>query len=447
MVCRKINTLFLLIITTVQLAISQTVDYPVKGFRCPDFKFTQIEHFKDPKTSLNDFKGKWLILYFWTTGCPACVKSFPKLNALQQKFAPDIQFLLIGKNDFKRNSHIREMYEKFRKQYNLILPIAYDTLVFSRFVGVAGVPHVVIIDKAGYVYAVTEGEEINENSINSLIQKKNISFKHKDNEFQASERKRVNLNAPFLLKGNGGLETDFSYRSLLANWKPEQKDFMITTHTVKEQVERGQFQAVGLPLSFLFKLAYFGVVNWGMRDTIDNVSLYDNFSNNPILEVREPSAFDTDFKTGKGFFNYSLIVPREKASEDYVRKIMQSDLRNYLGYEASIEEREVPCWKLVVLETNRAHLSNKQSKDSIYIDNATIRMYNQPPIRLLWTIGVFDGDGRIFFNEIPNDYRINLTIDGDLQNFDYLKEELKKNGFGLIQGHRLMKVLVIRDAS
>src|ERR1043166_8544255 len=80
--------------------------YPEIGKPCPNFILTDIEHFPKKTASLNNFRGKWLILDFWTRYCSVCVESMPKTDSLQKEFGKKVQFLLVGQND---NRHIKPL--------------------------------------------------------------------------------------------------------------------------------------------------------------------------------------------------------------------------------------------------------------------------------------------------------------------------------------------------
>src|SRR5690606_32513427 len=44
---------------------------------------------------LKDYKGKLIIIDFWATWCTPCVAMIPKVDSLQQAFAPQVQFISV----------------------------------------------------------------------------------------------------------------------------------------------------------------------------------------------------------------------------------------------------------------------------------------------------------------------------------------------------------------
>jgi len=59
----------------------------------PDFSLTTAD---GEFVSLEDLRGKVLLLDFWGTWCPPCVASVPALRDLQKRFAKDPQFKMIS---------------------------------------------------------------------------------------------------------------------------------------------------------------------------------------------------------------------------------------------------------------------------------------------------------------------------------------------------------------
>src|SRR5690606_18745336 len=105
-------------------------DKPEVGEPMPNFVLHNVTHFTKTTASLSDFAGKWLVLDFWASFCPPCIKSFPKMSELQKRFADRVQIVMVGMigqrsgDDLDR---LKAMYEKFRARDNLDLVVAYDS--------------------------------------------------------------------------------------------------------------------------------------------------------------------------------------------------------------------------------------------------------------------------------------------------------------------------------
>src|ERR1700694_4067946 len=88
--------------------------YPEIDKPCPDLMVKNVEYFTKKEVRISDFKGKWLVVDFWTKYCGACVNSFPKIDSLQKEFKDKLQFLLIGLED--KEQKIRPMFAKFKEK-------------------------------------------------------------------------------------------------------------------------------------------------------------------------------------------------------------------------------------------------------------------------------------------------------------------------------------------
>jgi len=146
------------------------------GDKCPDYTFNTVHHYRKSTLSTRDFENKkWLILDFWSRTCIVCGRSFPKLSELQEKFKNDIQFVLVGHNDKEYNSDIKEVYENHRQIFNLNLSIAYDSVYRNKF-PVRSIPHIVIIDKKGFIYTYTSPEQLTEEKLTDLVKGRKPQF-------------------------------------------------------------------------------------------------------------------------------------------------------------------------------------------------------------------------------------------------------------------------------
>lgn len=184
-----ISCAIVLLITTASTK-AQTNIIPEVGKPMPEFTLTDVHYFAKKKVSLNDFKGKWLILDCWNRYCGVCLRAMPKINKLQDKFKDRVRFIMVGYNgsQYTKKSDdkaIRKLFEMNRKNENLKLSIAYDSLLFHRF-DIWPTPYIIVIDPSGVVKGITY--KLTEENINDLIEGKQVSLAK---AYRFTERKKM----------------------------------------------------------------------------------------------------------------------------------------------------------------------------------------------------------------------------------------------------------------
>ena len=111
----------------------------------PDFEFTSLQ---GEYITLEDLKGKVILLDFWGTWCPPCVESVPELRNLQKRYAREPSFVLIGISSDGDEQAWREFTDKTRMvwpQYR-----DKDRKILSAF-NIRAFPTYIIIDHEGIV--------------------------------------------------------------------------------------------------------------------------------------------------------------------------------------------------------------------------------------------------------------------------------------------------------
>jgi thiol-disulfide isomerase/thioredoxin len=103
--------------------------------------------------NLAGLKGKVVLFDFWFIGCAPCKQKEPSLAALAQKYAPDkVQIICIntGLNDgFRR-------YKNYQLDKNILS--LYDSAgLFTRALGINGLPQEYIVSKDGRIVAASSG--------------------------------------------------------------------------------------------------------------------------------------------------------------------------------------------------------------------------------------------------------------------------------------------------
>ncbi len=118
----------------------------------PSPKFIDYDNFLGGKTSLDDFKGKYVYIDLWATWCMPCIKEIPSLKELEKEYKDkNIEFVSISvdnKNDY-------EKWKKLVKQKKLggVQLFADENLEssFTKAYGVVGIPRFIFIDAKGNI--------------------------------------------------------------------------------------------------------------------------------------------------------------------------------------------------------------------------------------------------------------------------------------------------------
>jgi len=146
--------LLLLIATLVACEVEQQSAEEQAPVRRPDFSLPDLEG----KIHANsEWDGKVVIVNFWATWCPPCLKEIPMFIKLQEKYAErGVQFVGIAMD----NRHaVRNMVDKMGINYQVLVG---DEKAISLAVSfgdyASALPFTAILDTEGYIVLQEVGE-------------------------------------------------------------------------------------------------------------------------------------------------------------------------------------------------------------------------------------------------------------------------------------------------
>lgn len=108
-----------------------------------------LEDLNAKTVRVSDFKGKIVLLNFWTTWCPECRVEMPSLEKLYQRFK-DREFVMIAINLKESSKVVNAFFKKNSLSFMSLLDT--DGEIGFRF-GIRSIPTTFILDKRGGLIA------------------------------------------------------------------------------------------------------------------------------------------------------------------------------------------------------------------------------------------------------------------------------------------------------
>ena len=120
-------------------------------------------------SDLSEFRGKPVILEFFTTYCTACPAQIPELAKIKNEYDDQVVILSVAPS-----TESPAELEQYKENHNITWLLARDTVgLFDKY-RISGVPTIVILDQNGNVYFIHEGvtsSSVMSNKIDELLKK------------------------------------------------------------------------------------------------------------------------------------------------------------------------------------------------------------------------------------------------------------------------------------
>ncbi len=108
--------------------------------------------------SLEELRGRWVLLEFWTSACVNCVHVIDELRPFEREFADVLTVIGVHSPKFPYEaepSAVRNAVERYRVEHPVLADP--DLLNWDAY-AVKAWPTLVLIDPAGYVVRQASGE-------------------------------------------------------------------------------------------------------------------------------------------------------------------------------------------------------------------------------------------------------------------------------------------------
>lgn len=115
--------------------------------------------------SLQNYKGKLILLDFWATWCTNCIVKFPTLDSLQQQYGKQLQVILVN-TPFRKDTP-KTIAAKLANAPNLPSIISDDTL--KAYFPHTYIPHYVWLGAKGELLALSNSDWVNPQMVKLML--------------------------------------------------------------------------------------------------------------------------------------------------------------------------------------------------------------------------------------------------------------------------------------
>lgn len=426
-----------------------------KGDLVPDVLFISKENFPDNVKSLHDYKGKLVLLDFWSTGCSSCIAAFPKMDKFQKKYGDRLQIVLV--NPYETAELVHQRWTRIATRSAIVYPdiprVSGDS-IWKKLFPTTSVPHHVWLNEEGKIIAVTGGHNASEATIEALLkgEKKRLLLKPAVDRMDLSQKSFIEtISEGRVLPGMGA--NFYSY------YEGEGASIYGTENinVVDTMANTLRFTYVNIsPLIMAKKLFTQVAASPGTNKFLFDDRTFVETSNPAPFQNRIPNE-QLDQWILQHRFGMEVVVPLEK--KDSIYHFIFDQFRHYIkekyNQQISIEERRKPCLVMVQKPgTSLLRTKGGEKKQIFPKDYAKDKMmYLNTPFEevfkdLDYQINSDREKRYTVVNEVPYKGNVDISfmnIYGKPHQLDMLKKQLNEYGLDLIEADRKVTVFVVRD--
>ena len=398
------------------------------GDSMPPLTFNNIFNNSGASISLNEYKGKLIILDFWNRWCGSCIEAFPKMQNLQNEFGDKIKILLVttDKNE--------DLVQLFRKVEMPSLTIISNDSLLNRMFPHATVPHHVWINPDGRIQFITDGYNATSQNVTKVLNGKDLKLNLKNEAIDIDEA------ADLWKEGNGRLQKYITNYSFVLPKINEIGDggFFFKKDTINKTCG---FKIVNFPLINLYKIAF-----WGAQDYQNSDFYYNNRVQFQSADIYNFFDYPTSTDSIPGWENRNLISYESKWSlynDSLTYEYLKVDANRFFPFSARVENKEVACY--ILKRAGNFNSIKSINKQNFWEYTDTTYILKNMPISIL----IQSLNGIELFKRTPvvdeTNYTLNVNINltNAFKDIIELKNQLRKNGLLLEEGKRKMPMLVI----
>ncbi len=147
--------LFLLSCLLFIMPVTAQTMTPVAAQGHNDFYNLSFENQHQETVEFSQYRGKVVLLNFWATWCPPCIREMPSMQRLYEHFAGQ-PFEIIALNAGESTTTVSKFLREFKEDITFTVLVDKENRSFREF-GLQGLPMTLLIDKEGHLVDTTIG--------------------------------------------------------------------------------------------------------------------------------------------------------------------------------------------------------------------------------------------------------------------------------------------------
>ena len=358
---KTIPLVLLLLLTHVGL-IQPGLAQPQKGEPVGNLSFSTLLNAPKKAITLDELRGKIVLIEFWATWCAPCVEAMPHLSALQRRHADKLQIITVSDESPARIG--KYLTARPATPWFAVDTAHALTQTFPHHV----IPHSVLIAPDGRLLAQTEPRAITDQVIDSLWRQQVVHLPEKTDN---------SLTVPEILTTYFKAADSVTSRFVIQG-EIKGAPGMRTNHLNEVAFRHRRITALNLSLASLYRIAH---NDFPYRRTIDRTGSTDRSPTYcldlitstpdrllPTMQQELASRFDMQARIEPQAKDVNVLRITDLAKFDQIPR-NQSGQRTYSGRQGEIDQQAVtmtdfaeyletygPGKRIVVDETGREDL-------------------------------------------------------------------------------------------
>ncbi|MBK7289163.1 MAG: TlpA family protein disulfide reductase [Chitinophagaceae bacterium] len=386
------------------------------GDRLPSLVLAQVLNHTNSSISMEELKGKALLLDFGASTCLPCLKAMPLLDSIQKRFGDQLQVLMITKES---REDVAGFLKKNKIAKQVSFPVVTEDSILNELFPHTVLPHEVWINSEGVVAAITGHEYLSMPNVQSLLAKHPLNWPVKS-DVMTFDHSTTTLCEVI---PQGILPDYVLFSSYLPGYK---SSGWKTTDTVTGKT---RLRYINLSILQLYRVALY----------LSGVNLY------PSRLVTDPSLqHRLYYDTSAGYkikweqsnsYCYEMATHVRLNFQELSRQMIR-DLNSYLRIDGGVQTIHKQCWVLRIATTeSKSSLRKGANRSLLDLYNYYNRKEGFPPF--LNKTGLSDRELNNLFIGIGRE---------EMDCFSVLQERFQEIGFVLTEEMATIEVLVLKNA-